>query len=61
MSVAMTTAQSPLDEQIEHANATGRTAVVFIHGLWLLAGSWDRWADLFAEAGYAPRQPGLAG
>lgn len=28
--------------------------MVFIHGLWLLASSWDRWAKLFAEAGYAP-------
>jgi non-heme chloroperoxidase len=54
----MTTAQSPLEEQIEHANATGHTGVVFIHGLWLLASSWDRWADLFAEAGYAPVSPG---
>jgi non-heme chloroperoxidase len=54
----MTTAQSPLDQQIEHANATGHTGVVFIHGLWLLASSWDRWADLFAEAGYAPVSPG---
>ena len=54
----MTTAQSPVDEQIEHANATGHTGVVFIHGLWLLASSWDRWADLFAEAGYAPVSPG---
>jgi pimeloyl-ACP methyl ester carboxylesterase len=41
-------------EQIESANASGRTPVVFIHGLWLLASSWDRWAGLFDEAGYAP-------
>ena len=40
--------------QIEAANAGGRTPVVFIHGLWLLAGSWDRWASVFEEAGYAP-------
>ncbi len=40
--------------QIEAANAGGRTPVVFIHGLWLLAGSWERWAALFEEAGYAP-------
>jgi len=32
--------------------------VVFIHGLWLLASSWDRWAEHFAEAGYAPVSPG---
>jgi pimeloyl-ACP methyl ester carboxylesterase len=31
-----------------------RTPVVFIHGLWLLASSWDRWAAVFEEAGYAP-------
>jgi pimeloyl-ACP methyl ester carboxylesterase len=27
---------------------------VFIHGLWLLASSWERWGTLFEEAGYAP-------
>ena len=50
--------QGPLEEQIEHANAGGHTPVVFIHGLWLLASSWDRWAEHFAEAGYAPVSPG---
>jgi non-heme chloroperoxidase len=45
-------------EQIEKANATGRTPVVFIHGLWLLPSSWDRWAAVFEEAGYAPLTPG---
>jgi pimeloyl-ACP methyl ester carboxylesterase len=45
-------------EQIERANATGRTPVVFIHGLWLLPSSWDRWAGVFEEAGYAPLAPG---
>ena len=32
--------------------------MVFIHGLWLLPSSWDRWAELFDEAGYAPLTPG---
>jgi pimeloyl-ACP methyl ester carboxylesterase len=41
-------------DQIATANNSGRRPVVFIHGLWLLASSWDRWAELFAEAGYAP-------
>jgi non-heme chloroperoxidase len=41
-------------QQIEQANASGKTPVVFIHGLWLLPSSWDRWAALFEEAGYAP-------
>jgi non-heme chloroperoxidase len=45
-------------EQIERANATGSTPVVFIHGLWLLPSSWDRWAGRFEEAGYAPLAPG---
>jgi pimeloyl-ACP methyl ester carboxylesterase len=44
--------------QIERTNATGRTPVVFIHGLWLLPSSWDRWATAFEEAGYAPLAPG---
>jgi non-heme chloroperoxidase len=43
--------------QVEQANASGRTPVVFIHGLWLLPSSWDRWADLFEEAGYAAVTP----
>jgi non-heme chloroperoxidase len=46
------------EEQIEQANASGKTPVVFIHGLWLLPSSWDRWADVFAEAGYVPLTPG---
>ena len=40
--------------QIEAANAGGRPPVVFIHGLWLLPTSWQRWAEVFAAAGYAP-------
>ena len=38
--------------QAERANATTRTPVVFVHGLWLLPSSWDRWASLFEDAGY---------
>lgn len=44
-------------QQIDAANASGQTPVLFIHGLWLLASSWDRWAQLFDEAGYAPVTP----
>jgi pimeloyl-ACP methyl ester carboxylesterase len=43
--------------QIDDANASGRTPVVFIHGLWLLPSSWDNWAGLFEEGGYAPLTP----
>jgi pimeloyl-ACP methyl ester carboxylesterase len=44
-------------KQIEAANASGRTPVVFIHGLWLLPSSWDNWAGVFEEAGYAAVTP----
>src|SRR3954464_10439010 len=45
------------NRQIEAANASGRVPVVFIHGLWLLPSSWDNWAQLFEEAGYAAVTP----
>ena len=45
-------------EQISAANASGRTPVVFVHGLWLLPSSWDRWRSLFEEAGYSTLAPG---
>jgi non-heme chloroperoxidase len=49
--------QHTLDD-IAEVNATGLTPVVFIHGLWLLPSSWDRWAEVFRGAGYAPITPG---
>ena len=45
-------------EQIERANASGLVPVVFVHGLWLLPSSWDRWAAVFEEAGFAALTPG---
>jgi non-heme chloroperoxidase len=42
------------ERQVEHANMSARVPVVFIHGLWLLPSSWDRWAEQFDQAGYAP-------
>ena len=45
-------------EQVERANASGKQPVVFVHGLWLLDSSWDRWAAFFEEAGYAAVTPG---
>src|SRR5712671_7681262 len=44
--------------QVERANASGRIPVVFVHGLWLLPSSWDRWAAVFEEAGYVAVTPG---
>jgi pimeloyl-ACP methyl ester carboxylesterase len=40
---------------------TPRVPVVFIHGLWLHATSWEPWVDLFAAGGYAPVAPGWPG
>lgn len=48
---------SELDE-VAQANASGRQPVVFVHGLWLLSNSWDRWRQLFEENGYATLAPG---
>src|SRR5438034_1355144 len=45
-------------EQVERANASGQTPVVFVHGLWLLPNSWDRWAALFEDAGFVALTPG---
>src|SRR6516162_6548724 len=45
------------DDQVARANASGHTPVVFIHGLWLLPSSWDRWAAVFEDAGYAALTP----
>jgi pimeloyl-ACP methyl ester carboxylesterase len=44
-------------EEIDAANRSGSTPVVFIHGLWLLPSSWDRWGEFFKKAGYAPLAP----
>src|SRR5499427_1479570 len=45
------------NREIEAANTSGDTPVVFIHGLWLLPSSWANWIDFFNQAGYAPLTP----
>lgn len=47
--------------QIERANASGNAPVIFVHGLWLLSSSWDRWAKLFEDAGLVAVAPGWPG
>jgi pimeloyl-ACP methyl ester carboxylesterase len=44
-------------QQVEQANASGKTPVVFIHGLWLLPSSWNNWVEFFEENGYAGLTP----
>jgi pimeloyl-ACP methyl ester carboxylesterase len=55
--VRMATLTDRETQQIDQANTSGRVPVVFIHGLWLLPSSWDGWAAVFDEAGYAPVTP----
>jgi non-heme chloroperoxidase len=45
-------------QQVNDANASGKTPVVFVHGLWLLPSSWDRWRKVFGEAGFSTLAPG---
>src|SRR5438105_14245851 len=44
-------------DQIARANDSGLAPVVFVHGLWLLPSSWDRWAAVYEEAGYTALTP----
>ena len=48
-------------QQVEQANASGRTPVVFIHGLWLIPSSWDNWVKFFEDNGYAGITPSWPG
>ncbi len=45
-------------QEIDRANTEGKLPVVFVHGLWLLSSSWDRWRALFEEQGYTTLAPG---
>ena len=54
----MSTIATHEQQDVEKVNATGRIPVVFVHGLWLLPSSWDRWAEVFDEAGVAALAPG---
>src|SRR5438876_4758034 len=44
--------------QVARANKSSKTPVVFVHGLWLLPSSWDRWVRLFERNGYCALSPG---
>ena len=46
------------EQQIKQANSAGRPPVLFVHGLWLLPSSWDRWRTVFEDAGYTTLAPG---
>src|SRR5881275_1628506 len=54
----MTNLTNHEQQEIDRANASGLQPVVFVHGLWLLSSSWDRWRALFEEQGYTTLAPG---
>jgi non-heme chloroperoxidase len=41
--------------------AMASTTVLFVHGLWLHADSWQPWVERFGEAGYDASAPGWPG
>src|SRR5438876_7196900 len=45
-------------QEIDRANDSGLQPVAFVHGLWLLSSSWERWRALFEENGYTTLAPG---
>lgn len=44
--------------EIDAANSADKQPVVFVHGLWLLAGSWDHWRERFEQRGFVTLAPG---
>jgi non-heme chloroperoxidase len=54
----MTALTTHEQQEIDRANASGLQPVMFVHGLWLLSSSWDRWRALFEEQGYTTLAPG---
>jgi non-heme chloroperoxidase len=45
-------------KDIERTNKSNLQPIVFVHGLWLLPNSWDRWTKMAEEAGYIALAPG---
>ncbi len=54
----MTTFTIHEQSDIDRANDSRLQPVVFVHGLWLLASSWDKWRTFFEEQGYTTIAPG---
>src|SRR6266851_10506851 len=54
----MTALTTHEQQEIDRANTSGAQPVVFVHGLWLLASSWNNWRPFFEERGYTTLAPG---
>lgn len=44
--------------QTDQVVESTKQPVMFVHGLWLHASSWQPWVDYFADAGYDAQAPG---
>ena len=56
----MSTIATHEQQDVDKVNATGRIPAVFVHGLWLLPSSWDRWAEVFDDGGLRRARARLA-
>ena len=45
-------------QEIDRANDSGLQPVLFVHGLWMLASSWQPWRAYFEDNGYSTVAPG---
>ena len=53
----MSTITDSEQSDIDRLNASGKQPVVFVHGLWLLPGSWQAWRDFYEQRGFAAMAP----
>ena len=54
----MTTLTIHEQQDIDRANDSGLQPIVFVHGLWLLASSWDYWRAFYEAQGFTTVAPG---
>lgn len=52
------TITGPEQVEIDRANQSDSVPIVFVHGMWLLAGSWQSWRDHVGAQGFATLAPG---
>lgn len=57
----MVEARTATSELAETLTVPADGPVVFVHGLWLHADSWNAWIEKFRTAGYTPIAPGWPG
>ncbi|WP_350348921.1 alpha/beta hydrolase [Agromyces sp. G08B096] len=61
MNTTTTTATAADLAFVTRANASAKTPVLFVHGLWLHATSWQPWVERFDAEGFVSYAPGWPG